>query len=126
MQELLSSESYYLRMPQRKHQSLLRKLREAAGLSQRELAEQIGEHHSNVGYWEASGKTPRSDLLVPIAKTLGITVEELLGSPKPRSKASPAGKVRQTFETVSKLPRRQQDKIIDVVNALIAQHSNGK
>ena len=63
--------------------SNLRQLREAAGLSVRELARQIGESHTNVIYWERSGQIPRSDVLAPMAKALGITVHDLLGEPKP-------------------------------------------
>jgi hypothetical protein len=54
-------------------------LREAAGLSVRELARQIGESNTNVSYWESSGQIPRSDVLAPLAKVLGVSVEELLG-----------------------------------------------
>ena len=101
----------------------LKSLRESAGLSQRELAERIGEIHSNVHYWENSGNLPRSDVLLPMAKALGVTVEVLLGEPTPRRLVKPGGKAGVVFEAVSKLPRRQQQKILDVVEALVAQHS---
>ena len=100
----------------------LRALREAAGLSLRALARQIGEDHSNVRYWETSGMPPRSDVLVPMAKALGVTVEVLLGHPTAKRRVTPAGKLGQVFEQVSQLPRRQQEKIVDVVSALVAQH----
>jgi len=101
--------------------SRLRQLREAAGLSLRELARQIGEDHSNVGFWERTGNLPRSNVLVPLAKALGVTVEELLGQDKPRRAAAPGGRVRNAFEQVQKLPRRQQDRIVEVVEALVAK-----
>ncbi len=91
----------------------------------RELARQIGEEHSNVRYWETSGNLPRSNVLVPMAKALGVTVEELLGQDKPRRVVTPGGKARQLFEAVSRLPRRQQQKIVDVVEALVERQSNG-
>jgi transcriptional regulator with XRE-family HTH domain len=99
--------------------SRLRQLREAAGLSLRELARQIGEQPSNVSFWERTGTLPRSNVLVSMAKALGVTVEELLGQEKPRRAPAPGGKMRQAFEQVQKLPRRQQDKIIEVVEALL-------
>ncbi len=95
----------------------LRRLRQAAGLSVRELARQIGESHTNVSYWERSGQLPCSDKLT--------AVEELQGEPRPRRAASPEGKARQLFEAISQLPRRQQQKIIEVVEALIAQRVGG-
>lgn len=100
----------------------LRELREASGLSLRELARLIGEHPSNVSYWERTGNLPRSDVLAPIATALGVTVEDLLGLPKSRNSA-PGGKARRLFEAVSKLPRRQQTKIVEVVEALLAKAS---
>lgn len=96
----------------------LRTLRETTGISLREFARQIDEHPSNVSYWERTGKIPRSNVLAPMAKSLGVSVEELLGEKPPRRNA-PAGRARQTFEEVSKLPRSKQKKILDVVDALI-------
>jgi len=105
--------------------SNLRRLREAAGLSVRELARQIAESNTNVSYWERSGQIPRSDVLAPMAKALGVTVHDLLGEARPRGVIAPGGKLGQVFDQVSKLPRRQQDKIIEVVQALVAQRANG-
>jgi transcriptional regulator with XRE-family HTH domain len=104
--------------------SRLRVLREAAGLTVRELARQIGEQHTNVLYWETSGNLPRSNVLVPMAKSLGVTVEELLGQPKPSRVTAPGGRARQLFEAVSRMPRRQQQKIVEVVEALVAQQAH--
>jgi len=78
-----------------------------------------------VAGFELPGDSPRSDVLAPMAKALGVTVHELLGEPKPGRAVTPGGKLGQVFERVSKLPRRQQDKIIEVVNALVSQHGNG-
>ena len=102
--------------------SRLRKLRLAAGLSVRELARQVGQQPTNVSYWERTGKIPRSEVLMDMARVLGVSVEELLGETPPRKNSgSPAGKLGRAFEAVSKLPRRQQQKIIEVVEALVAQ-----
>ena len=106
-----------------KHQSSpLRTLRERAGLSVRGLARQIDESHTNVSYWERSGQLPRSDKLAPIAQALGVTIEALLGEPRSRRAAGPGGRTGRVFEAVSRLPRRQQEKIVEVVEALVAQH----
>lgn len=106
--------------------SRLKTLREAAGLSIRELARQIGEDHSNVRYWEISGKPPRSELLPAIAQALGVTVEDLLGVPKSRRGTAPSSRTGRAFEAVARLPRRQQKKIVEVVEAFVAQHADAK
>jgi transcriptional regulator with XRE-family HTH domain len=124
MQELFPRELYDALMAAKKNGASLRVFREAAGISQRELARQIGERQSNIQYWETTGKIPRSDVLAALAKALGVTVEELLGEPKARRAPAPGGKVRQVFEAVTKLPRRQQQKIVEVVEALVSQHSD--
>jgi transcriptional regulator with XRE-family HTH domain len=98
-------------------------LRKRANLSQIELAQIVDDSQQNIAYWEQSDKPPRSDVLPKLASALGISVEELLNpsSPLPKRHGGPVGKVRKTFEEVSRLPRSQQDKIIEIVSALIAQ-----
>ena len=59
-----------------------------------------------------------------MAKALGVTVEELLGQPKPRRTGNPGGKLGQVFEAVSKLPRRQQQKVIEMAEGFLALHRN--
>jgi len=98
-------------------------LREAAGLSQQQLADKIGVNQQMVAYWERRSVTLRPDQLASLADTLKVSVDSLLGKaePKPRG-TGPVGKVRQVFETVSRLPRRQQQKIVEVVETLLAGH----
>jgi len=106
--------------------SPLQRLREATGLSVRGLARQLNVQHTAILYWESTGTPPRSSVLVPMAKALGVTVEELLGEKKSKKVRSPGGRLGQIFESVSGLPRRQQQKIMDVVEAFVAQQQTGK
>jgi transcriptional regulator with XRE-family HTH domain len=93
-------------------------------LSQRQLAQRLGVHHSNIGFWESGATPPRSDVLPAMADALGVRVEELLGREvKRKMVAAPNGRARLAFNAVSKLPKRQQQKIVEVVEALVAQHS---
>lgn len=59
-----------------------------------------------------------------MAKALGITVEELLGEKKPKGVRSPGGRLGQVFDAVSRLPRRQQQQIIDVVEAYVEKKAD--
>ena len=99
--------------------SRLRHLREKAGLSLRELARQINEQPSNINFWETSGNRPRSDVLINIAKALGVTVEELLGEPRPRRAPAPGGRLGRLVEGVARLPRRQQEKVIEMFETML-------
>jgi transcriptional regulator with XRE-family HTH domain len=100
-------------------------LREAAGLTQQQLADLIGVDQSNIAFWERWGKAPRGEVLPKMAHALGVSVDTLLGvtPPKPKRQAA-KGRLQLVFETASRLPRRQQQKIVEVVEALVAQHAN--
>jgi len=112
----------------------LAELRKEAGLSQYELARYVGVPQANIAFWERSEKPPRSDVLPKMAQALGVTVEDLLiiADEKPlkrkaaKSNARPAGKVREVFDRVSKLPRRQQEHIVNWVSAYVSQYEQSK
>lgn len=100
-------------------------LREQAGLSQQQLAAQLGVNQQMIAYWERRAATLRPDQLTALADALKTSVDQLLGKAAPKVRGNgPAGKMRQTFEAVSQLPRRQQQKIAEVISALVAQHRN--
>jgi len=101
-------------------------LREAAGLTQQQLADQLGVDQSNIAFWERWGKAPRGEVLPAMAGALNVSVDELLGvtPPKPKKQAA-KGRLQQLFETASKLPRRQQEKVADFLeNYLRGASSN--
>lgn len=99
-------------------------LRQAAGLTQTQLAEFLEVPQGTIALWERSEKPPRSELLPQLATALRVSVSELLlaTATKPRPLAKNAGPISQTqkmFEKVRALPRRQQQKIVDVVSAML-------
>lgn len=56
----------------------IKKAREKAGITQQELAKQLGIGQSTVAMWETQRALPRADKLPALAKLLGCTVDELL------------------------------------------------
>jgi transcriptional regulator with XRE-family HTH domain len=97
----------------------LKALRKAAGLTQCELAERIGVIHSNINYWESGGSLPRSDVLIPLAEALATTVEQLLGKAPPKRAKPAGGNLGKLFERIAKLPRREQQKVMEFVEAYV-------
>lgn len=97
--------------------------REAAGLTQQQLADKIGVSLTNIAFWERRAPAPRAAMLAKIADVLGVSADELLGrapaAATAKKKGGPNGKVRQVFEEVSTLPRTQQQRILDVVQAML-------
>jgi hypothetical protein len=75
-------------------------------------------------------KPPRSDVLPKMAEALGVSVEDLLivetgktaSRKAAKSNGRPAGKVCEVFDRVSKLPRRQQEHIVNWVSAYLSHY----
>lgn len=125
---------YTARVPRRPHAKRgprpeqgahLLALRKAAGFTQTELAEAVGVPQANIAFWEWSDKPPRSDLLPKMAKVLGVRVDNLIvtdGSAALTSRPGPVGEVQRIFEEVRRLPRSQQRKIVEMVDAVVEQY----
>jgi transcriptional regulator with XRE-family HTH domain len=98
-------------------------LREAAGLTQIDVAEALGVARANIAHWEWSEKPPRAELLPKLAEILRVRLEDLIASRKHHTaiaaRPGPVGEVQKAFEEVRKLPRTQQRKIIETVYALV-------
>lgn len=78
------------------------------------------------GDYERRANNPSVEFVRQAARTLGVSMTELLGEDvqiKRARKTGPTGKVHKIFEEVSKLPRRQQEKIVEVVSALVSQYA---
>ena len=115
-----------LSVPRKGVGARLTDLRVKANLSQKELAERVNVPVANIGFWERTNTPPPSEALLKIARALDMTAEEILTGQKPVSpkRPGPAGRVRETFDQVAQLPRKRQQKILDVVDALLAQQSS--
>lgn len=61
----------------------LKRYRKAKNLTQQELADALGVSNKSVSRWESEGGYPDIPLLVPLARTLGVTVDDLLDDEKP-------------------------------------------
>lgn len=59
----------------------IKKAREKAGLTQQDLANELGVGQSTVAMWETQNSLPRTDKLPALAKILGCTIDELLDVP---------------------------------------------
>lgn len=105
----------------------LNALREAAGLSQAQVADKLGIAQRTYSHWERRAVALRHDQLEDLADALGITLAELVGAPeaKPRG-TGPVGKAKAVFERVSSLPREQQKRILATVEDMLVAHQARK
>ena len=100
--------------------------REAAGLTQAQIAERLGVTQTAYGVWERYPVALRPEQIEQLAGLLNVSVEYLFGRDSGRARGKgPAGKLRQVFEKASQLPRHQQNKVAEFVGAFVKQHANG-
>jgi len=111
--------------PRTKFGQRLHAAREAAGLSQAQVAERLGVTQKAYAVWERYPVALRPEQIEKVASALNVSVEFLFGQTAKQRGSGPTGKARRVFEAVSKLPRHQQNKIVDVVETFVAGHQNG-
>ena len=100
--------------------------REAIGMTQIELAMALKVSQQTVAFWEREAPAPKSDILPDMAKVLNISIDYLLtGEDNDKKRPGPKTKIEKSFSEVSSLPKQKQEKILDVVDALVMQGKSG-
>ncbi len=98
--------------------------REKAGLTQAQVAEKLGVTQPVVAYWEREPVALRPEQILRLAEVLNTSIDVLVGNPAAVSRREgPTGKARLFFEEVSKLPRRQQEKIFALLQPFVDQYN---
>ncbi|MBR6532044.1 MAG: helix-turn-helix domain-containing protein [Clostridia bacterium] len=75
----------------------IRRLREAKGLNQTQLADKIGVSSKAVSKWETAKGLPDITLIEPLAKALGVSVMELMSGDTVNNKNVSANILRSKF-----------------------------
>lgn len=96
--------------------------RQNAGLSQAKIAELIGVPQQTYAGWERRNCAINPEHLARLAEVLGVSVDALLGRKSTTRRGGPKGKAQRLFEEVSSLPRSRQQRILNVVEDLLAAH----
>lgn len=77
--------------------AIIKKLREAKGLTQTQLAERIGVSSKAVSKWETAKGLPDITLIEPLAKSLGVSVIELMSGDTVSNQNTSANMLRSKF-----------------------------
>jgi len=97
--------------------------REAANLSQAEVAEKLGLSQNAYAMWERHPVALRPQQIEQLAAILGVSVEALFGKiPLPAKLPGPLGRAKKAFDAVSRLPRSKQARVLDMVESLVRVH----
>ena len=95
-------------------------LRNAQGLSQAAFAAEVGITREMVNYYERRAKNPTAEFVQKAAETLGVTVDELLGTkPIKRRKPGPQSKLHQKIDQLRDLPPSKQKLVLDVLDTVL-------
>lgn len=90
-----------------------------------QLAKVVGIPQRTLSFYEREGSDIPSSLAVALAKAFEVSVEEILGvNQAVTKKRGPKSQIERQLEIIAELPRSQQQRILAVVQALIAKDNN--
>jgi len=101
-------------------------LRKQRGMTQVQLAEQLGVAQQTLAHYEAGRLRLLAGALPTLAEQLGVSVEDLIGitAKRTNSKRGPASKLQQQLEQVSQLPKAQQRFVMQVLDTVLQQQGS--
>jgi transcriptional regulator with XRE-family HTH domain len=96
-------------------------LRRARGLTQVQLAEALGTTQRVISHYETNAELPPSSIIIPLARVLVVSTDELLGL-KPAQSNGNSSVERQRlwkrFQKMDALPTKDQRAVIRLINSL--------
>ncbi len=98
----------------------LKKLRQTAGLTQNQLAQELGVSRRVIDYYEREGQEPAAYLLADLAKVLNVTVNELLGI-KPLKHETPklGSRLERRLKQIEKMSPKAKKQILQLLDTFI-------
>ena len=101
----------------------LASLRKQKGFTQEQLAKAIGVSSRVIAYYEGETEYAPAHLLVPIAKALKISGDELLGLKDVKQDLNPEyASLWRKLKKVQDLPKRDQKALFHYLNALLEKN----
>jgi transcriptional regulator with XRE-family HTH domain len=98
---------------------VIQREREAAGMTQEQLAEKAGVHFTTVGKIERGKQIPSVALLTVVAKALEMSLADLLGKALPEAVPAPnADEDDATVQFVKALPKPDRRDLLPLLEAL--------
>lgn len=103
----------------------LAQARKARGLTQVQLAEQLGIAQQTLAHYEGGRLRLPASLLSASAQALGLPVEDLLNQPAARASAKrgPASRLQQQVERIGQLPMAKQRFVMEMLDTVLTQTS---
>lgn len=95
-------------------------LRRERGTTQAELAEALGTTQGIVSDYECGKLRPHPDMIVRLAKALGVSADEVLGmKPSRPNGVAVSRRVLRRLQAIDQLPKRDQDALFRTIDAFL-------
>ncbi len=95
-------------------------LRKSRGLTQTELAEQLGTSQTIVSDYEHDQRRLHADMIVRVAQILGASTDEVLGTKiLKKSNNTLSLKLTRRMQKIEALPPAKQKNLLQTVDALL-------
>jgi transcriptional regulator with XRE-family HTH domain len=95
--------------------------RKAQGLSQQQLADELGIAQQTLAHYEVGRLRVAVAQLPQLARALATTVEDLVGEEPRPGKRGPAPKLLQQVERIQRLPRARQRFVMEMLETILQQ-----
>ena len=104
-------------------------LRKTRGLSQTQLGDAISATQRAISYYEAGGGNPDLDVVAKLARALGVTTDELIGTdPAPTTEDSgnsPERRSWRRFRQLMALPEKDQRAVLRMLDTTTKANQSG-
>jgi transcriptional regulator with XRE-family HTH domain len=99
-------------------------LRRSQDITQVEMAAALGVSQQTINSYEVGRRRIPVSALPTLARSLGVSLDELLGDDVAAAKKrGPAPKLQQQIERIQRLPRTKQRFVMEMIDTVLAQAS---
>lgn len=96
-------------------------LRKARDITQVQVAEHLGVSQQTANAYETGYRRIPVSALPPLARFLGVSLDELVGETAQAKKRGPTPRLQQQLEQISQLPRAKQRFVIEMLDTVLQQ-----
>jgi len=98
-------------------------LRKEQNLTQQQLADELELSQQIIASYEIGRRRIPVSTLPKLARTLGVSIETLIGEEQAPAKRGPTPKLQRHMERISQLPKQQQRFLLQMIETALAQAS---
>ncbi len=98
-------------------------LRKAQNVTQVQLAQSLDISQQTMNAYEMGHRRVPVSALPTLARTLGVSLEDLIGEKPTPTKRGPAPQIQQKIERLTRLPKAQQKLVLRMLDGVLAQAS---